>query len=144
MMTCTPIRIPTTRGRFRAGRPGTAKLARYAMELNVHSVLLAFGDPARARPAQEIEAVLREFNAIRESEEGGSSDFEEKTSLLQKELARLGYGHLDLAELSQFGYDVEQAADNRRRFLTGPGGEALTEESYPGVCLEGGSRCKSD
>src|SRR5690606_30395807 len=37
-----------------------------AMELRVHDVLRSYGDPARARSFEQIEEVLREFNAIPE------------------------------------------------------------------------------
>jgi RHS repeat-associated protein len=114
------------------------------MESSLHTVLLTFGEPGKAKRFEEIEAVLREFNAIREHDQGSAGDFSGKIDLLQKQLASLGYGHLELQSIAQFRYDVEQAASNRRRFLTGPSGEVLTEDGYPGVCLQGGSRCNAN
>jgi hypothetical protein len=113
-----------------------------AMELELHGVMLAIGNPSHAREASEIEATLREFNAIRESESRGA-DFARKIALLQSRLAALGYGHIDLRNDELFGYNEREARTNRVAFLRTPGtGEPLREEDFPGVCLEGGSRCR--
>ena len=114
-----------------------------AMELELHGVLLAVGDPSRARDAADIEATLRAFNAIRESENRGG-DFSQKIELLQSRLASLGYGHLDLRNEELYGYSERDARTNRLVFLRHPGtGAPLREEDFPGVCLEGGTRCGS-
>jgi RHS repeat-associated protein len=113
-----------------------------AMELELHGVLLAIGDPSRAREASEIEATLRDFNAIRESESRGV-DFAQKIALLQSRLAALGYGHIDLRNDELFGYNEREARTNRVAFLRNPDtGAPLREEDFPGVCLEGGMRCR--
>ena len=112
-----------------------------AMELELYGVLLAVGDPARGRNAADIEATLRDFNAIRESENRGR-DFSQKINLLQSRLASLGYGHLDLSNEDLHGYSERDARTNRLVFLRHPDtGAALREEDFPGVCFEGGTRC---
>ncbi len=125
------------------GRTAWRREARtLAMELELHGVLLAVGDPSRAREASEIEATLREFNAIRESESRGA-DFAQKIALLQSRLSALGYGHIDLRNDELFGYNEREASTNRVAFLRNPDtGAPLREEDFPGVCLEGGSRCR--
>ena len=113
-----------------------------AMELELHGVLLAVGDRARAQQASEIAATLREFNAIRESE-GRGADFAGKIGLLQSRLAALGYGHLDLRDDERYGYNEGDARNNRLVFLrNSETGTPLREEDFPGVCLEGGTRCR--
>jgi hypothetical protein len=126
------------------GRTAWRREARtLAMELELHGVLLAVGDPARARQASEIEATLREFNAIRESE-GRGGDFAGKIALLQSRLAALGYGQLDLRDDERYGYNERDARTNRLVFLrNNESGAPLLEEDFPGVCLEGGTRCRT-
>src|SRR5690606_1873972 len=129
-------------GRPRVSTPWRREARTLAMELELHGVLLGVGDPAQARSAAEIEATLREFNAIREDESSG--DFSRKIDLLQSRLTMLGYGQLDLRSEERYGYNERDAMTNRLVFLRHvETGEPLREEDFPGVCLPGGHRCLS-
>jgi RHS repeat-associated protein len=138
--------VQSPSGRAVVGRPFGRRLwwreARtLAMERDLHGRLLAFGDPARARSVMEIEAVLREFNAIRESESTGNG-FAQKIALLQSSLQALGYPALDLGNETLYGYSERDAMTNRLAFLRDVSTDLpLREEDFPGTCLEGGTRC---
>jgi RHS repeat-associated protein len=74
-LTYDDIRVPAgsgEEGQPPAGQTWRREARTLEMELQLHAVLLAYGDPAKARVPQEIEDALREFNAIRESEESGA------------------------------------------------------------------------
>jgi len=133
--------LPVEDGQPQARQAWRRESRTLAMELRLHGVLIAFGDPAKARQAQEIEAVLREFNAIRESESDGS-DFAQKIAHLQSSLVRLGLPSPDLRSGGRFGYNEREARSNRNAFLRDETtGERLREEDFPGTCIEGGTRC---
>jgi RHS repeat-associated protein len=116
-----------------------------AMELRVHDVLRAYGEPGLGRSFAEIEVALREFNAIPERERGrGGADFPRKLARLEAALAALGYGALDLDSEAAYGYSEREAAHNRRVFLRDERtGTPLLEIDFPGTCLEGGTRCRT-
>ena len=59
-------------------------------------------------------------------------------------LAALGYGQLDLRDDERYGYNERDARSNRLVFLRSTEtGAPLREEDFPGVCLEGGTRCQT-
>ena len=116
------------------------------MAAALHQVLLTYGQPDKAKGFAEIEAVVREFNAIRERQtSGNASDFPKKIALLEARLATLGLQGMNLADQTSFGYEEDEARRNRLALLRNPATrDPLREEDFPGVCLEGGTRCVKD
>jgi RHS repeat-associated protein len=123
-----------------------------AMERAVFAQLQRYGSGQGVAFA-DIESTLMGFNAIRESGPGATT----KIQLLQDEINRL-LGNLQItprdtqgnvvARVSLtarrdaegavgLGYNRGRARENRNNYLRG-----LREEEYPGVCLEGGTRCR--
>ena len=137
---------PADEGLPSVGQAWRREARTLGMELSLHGVLLAYGDPAKAKTPQEIESALRAFNAIRESDESGSpADFAGKIEHLQSTLEAIGFGTLDLTNEDSYAYNERDARTNRLTFLRDILTNApLVEVDFPGTCLEGGTRCTQE
>ncbi|MGE0315708.1 MAG: DUF6765 family protein [Lautropia sp.] len=94
----------------------------------------------RAVPFEALEPYLRAFNAIEEDGSSGGqspeSQFEQKIRVLRGALRDLGYGEVDIE-----AFDRREAERQREAAFIDADGNALNEEDFPGVCVEGGTRC---